>query len=77
VAAQRRIEGWVIVEFNISVVGRVKDAKVVSAEPPRIFDREALRAIRKWKYKPKVENGVAVERKGIRVKLTFTLDNTS
>lgn len=76
-AAQRGIEGWVTVEFDISVIGRVKDPKVVSSEPPRIFDREALRAIRKWKYKPKVQDGTAVERKGIRVKLEFTLDNTT
>ena len=72
-AAQRRIEGWVEVIFDISKTGSVKNARVVKAQPLRIFDRAALRAIRKWKYKPQIENGVAVEATGISVRLKFQL----
>ena len=59
-AAQRGVEGWVEVEFTISKTGTVKDPKVVAAEPSRIFNRAALRAIRKWKYKPELVDGEAV-----------------
>ncbi len=73
-AAQRGIEGWVEVEFTISTAGTVKKPKVVGYYPSQIFNRAALRAIRKWKYNPKVEEGVAVERPGVVVRLTFELD---
>ncbi len=74
-AAERGIEGWVSVEFSISETGAVKDAKIVDSNPGSIFNRAALRAISKWKYKPKIVDGVPVERHGIKVKLTFELDD--
>lgn len=73
-AQERGIEGYVIVEFSIAPDGTVKDAVVLESEPAKIFDRAALRAIAKWKYKPKIEDGVAVERAGIRVRMPFELE---
>ncbi len=61
-AAMKGIEGWVKVEFTITAIGTVKNPRVVESEPPRIFNREALRAILKWKFKPRVVDGVAVDR---------------
>jgi len=61
-AAMKGIEGWVKVEFTITELGTVKDPRVIDADPPRIFNREALRAILKWKFKPRIVDGVAVER---------------
>jgi protein TonB len=75
-ASERGIEGWVEVQFTISRAGTVKDPVVTNAQPQNIFDREALRAIRKWKYNPKIENGEPVERPGVRVRLTFQLQNS-
>ena len=74
-AADRGIQGWVEVQFTISAAGTVKNPVVVAAEPATIFNRAALRAIRKWKYSPKVEEGVAVDRPNVRVKLHFSLEN--
>jgi len=73
-AQSRGIEGWVQVEFTITAAGTVRDPIVIAAEPARIFDQAALRAIRKWKYNPKVEDGKAVERPGVRVRLDFRID---
>lgn len=72
-AEQRGIEGWVTVEYTITRAGTVKDARVVAAHPPRIFDRAALQAVKKWKYNPKIENGEAVERPGVQFTLMFEL----
>lgn len=72
-ALSRGIEGWVEVEFTITAAGTVKDPVVVDAEPRGLFDRAALRAIRKWKYNPKIEQGVPVERPGVRVRLRFDI----
>jgi protein TonB len=72
-AKQRGIEGYVVVEFTITPVGTVADARVLTAEPAFVFDRAALRAVRKYRYNPKVENGVAVARRGIKLRLSFVL----
>ena len=74
-ARQRGIEGWVTVEFTISKAGTVKDAVVVASHPGRVFDRSALQAIRKWKYNPKIQNGAAVERPGVKVTLEFAMED--
>lgn len=73
-AAQRGIEGRVLVEFTISKSGSVKDAKVVAYEPSKIFNKAALKAVSQWKYNPKIEDGKAVEQKGIRIAIPFRLD---
>jgi protein TonB len=74
-ASERGIEGWVEVEFTISKLGTVKDPRVINSHPSSIFDRSALKAIRKWKYNPKIEDGEPVERSGIKVRLKFELSN--
>ena len=74
-ASERGIEGWVEVEFTISKLGTVKDPTVINSHPSSIFDRSALKAIRKWKYNPKIEDGEPVERPGIKVRLKFELSN--
>lgn len=71
-AASRRIEGWVKVEFTITELGTVTDATVVEAYPNSIFNRSALRAIAKWKFKPKLVAGQPVEQRALQV-LQFKL----
>jgi protein TonB len=71
-AAIDGIEGWVKVEFLITPAGTVKEAKVLEADPPRIFNREAIRAVLKWKFKPRVVEGVAVERRAVQT-IDFSL----
>ena len=73
-AQSRGIEGYVIVQFTITPTGTVRDATVVEAQPKGMFDDAALKAIARWRYNPKVEGGVAVERVGVRTRLTFQLE---
>ncbi|MEC9464818.1 MAG: energy transducer TonB [Myxococcota bacterium] len=75
-AAQRKIEGWVLLEFTVTASGTVREPKVIDAKPKGVFDRAAKRAIRKWKYKAKVVDGKPVEQPGIRTKLNFNLEGT-
>ncbi|MDF5627438.1 energy transducer TonB, partial [Vibrio parahaemolyticus] len=51
-ALKRRVEGYVIMRFTIDATGRPKDIEVIEAEPERMFEREAIRALKKWKYQP-------------------------
>jgi len=71
-AARRKIEGWVKIEFTITEQGTVKDPVVVASQPPNIFDRAALKAIRRWKFKPKIIDGVAFEQRAVQT-LKFKL----
>ncbi|MFO1473010.1 MAG: energy transducer TonB [Lysobacterales bacterium] len=44
--------GEVQVEFTVGTDGSVTSARVVRADPPRVFDREALSAVKRWKFQP-------------------------
>jgi protein TonB len=74
-ASERGIEGWVEVEFTISKLGTVKEPRVLNSHPSSIFDRAALKAIKKWKYNPKIEDGEPMERPGVKVRLKFALND--
>ena len=67
-------EGWVKLSFTINEVGGVEDVEVIDAEPKRIFNKAARRALKKWKYKPKVVDGKPQRRPGLTVQLDFTMD---
>lgn len=44
--------GEVQVEFTVGVDGSVTDARIVRSEPARVFDRETLDAVRRWRFQP-------------------------
>lgn len=73
-ALQRGIEGYVIVEFTVTKQGSVRDPIVVEAEPEGIFERAALDAAMKFKYKPRVVNGEPAEVSGIQNRISFEID---
>lgn len=72
-AARDGKEGFVILSFTINEIGGVEDVDVIEADPRRVFDKEAKRALRKWKYKPKVVDGKAMRQTGLTVQLDFKM----
>ncbi|AZL86319.1 energy transducer TonB [Aliivibrio salmonicida] len=72
-AMKRGAEGFVVMSFTIDEQGRPTNVKVTDAKPRRMFEREALKALEKWKYQPKVVDGKAIAQVGQTVKLEFTL----
>ncbi|HEY6984660.1 MAG TPA: energy transducer TonB, partial [Rhodanobacteraceae bacterium] len=59
-AARNHQEGWVEVEFTVGPDGSVANAHVIGSQPSRIFDREAIAAVQRAKFQPKLENGQPV-----------------
>ena len=74
-ALSRGIEGYVIVEFCVTEQGTVRDPVVVESDPSAIFDRAAINAALKFKYKPKVVNETPVEVCGVPNKITFEMED--
>ncbi|WP_162063010.1 energy transducer TonB [Vibrio taketomensis] len=72
-ALRRGTEGYVVLKFTIDPTGRPIDVEVLDANPRRMFEKEAVRALKKWKYQPKVENGSALAQVGQTVRLEFKL----
>lgn len=72
VARARGIDGWVDLQFVVSIDGAVSDVAVVGAEPAGIFEQAALDAVRHWRYQPVVHGGRAVSQPA-RVRLRFTV----
>ncbi|MEO1481951.1 MAG: energy transducer TonB [Myxococcota bacterium] len=72
-AAERGIEGFVVVKFKVGTAGQVVDPRIIKSDPPGVFDRAALKAVRKWKYKPKIVDGKPIEYGVTPVQLDFKL----
>jgi periplasmic protein TonB len=73
-AIVQEIEGWVKVQFTVTGTGAVTDVVVIENSPSNIFDDAAVRAVSRWRYNPKVEGTVAVERVGMQTVLRFDLE---
>ncbi|RUO26202.1 energy transducer TonB [Aliidiomarina minuta] len=73
-AARDGIEGWVRLRFTIDETGGVTDIEIIEAEPRRVFDQEARRALRRWRYAPQVVDGVPQRQEGMTVQLDFTME---
>jgi protein TonB len=56
-AARNGEQGWVDVAFTVEADGSVSGAHVTNAEPRRVFDRAAIDAVSRWRFKPALING--------------------
>jgi TonB family protein len=68
----RGLSGWVRLRFTVTAAGTTRDARVVAADPPGVFDQAALDAAQRFVYSPRLENGVAVDRENVETEVTFT-----
>lgn len=73
-ALSQGLEGFVLVQFDITASGATTNVKVIDSKPKGVFDRAAVRAVRKWKYRPRVVDGKALAKTGIRVNFPFTME---
>jgi TonB family protein len=73
-AARRNQEGWVRFTYVITEEGKVIDPVVTDSSGERSFEKEALRAIKKWKFKPATQDGKPIQQCEQSVQFDFKLD---
>ena len=74
-AQARGIQGWVLVQFTVTKEGTTKDIVVLDANPKGHFEAAATGAVKKYRYKPRIEDGVAVDRPGVQLVISFALED--
>jgi protein TonB len=74
-AITKGIEGYVDVVFDVTETGATENIQIVYAEPAKIFNSAVLKAVARWKYKPKSDDvGNPVKMFGVRERLRFTME---
>ncbi|MDH3619802.1 MAG: energy transducer TonB [Gammaproteobacteria bacterium] len=72
-ALSRGLEGFVDLSFTVTTTGTVKDP-IVLQSTSSLFERAAIRAVLKFKYKPRVVDGVPVDVPGVKTRISFQLE---
>ena len=76
-AQTRGITGYCIVTYTVTTTGAIRDPYVENesdCSPKGIFERASLKAAAKFKYKPRVVDGQAIEGAGVQNKFTYELE---
>ncbi len=74
-AQTRGISGYCIVEYTVTASGAIRDPVPVDCQPEGVFESASVKAALKFKYKPRVVDGEAIEVAGVQNKFTYTLEN--
>jgi len=76
-AQTRGITGYCIVTYTVTTTGAIRDPYVeneTDCSPKGIFERASLKAALKFKYKPRIVDGQAIEVAGVQNKFTYELE---
>ena len=64
------------VRFDVSPDGNTYNIQTTYCSE-RIFERPTIRSVAKWKYNPKIRDGIAVARTGVESVMSFNLKDDS
>ena len=73
-AQTRGLEGQCLIEFTVTSTGATRDAFAVECTSS-LFKKASVNAALKFKYKPRVVDGVAMDVPGVRHIITFKLED--
>jgi len=73
-AQTRGITGYCIVEYTVTASGAIRDPEAVDCQPSGVFESASVKAALKFKYKPRVVDGEAIEVAGVQNKFTYELE---
>jgi protein TonB len=74
-ALSRGIEGYCVVQYTVTKQGTIRDPFVIEDQcTSSLFHRASIQAALKFKYKPRVIDGQAVEVPGVQNKFTYEIE---
>jgi protein TonB len=73
-ALSRGLEGYVDMSFTVTTAGTVRDP-IVLFSTSSLFERAATRAVMKFKYKPRVVDGIPVDVSGVKTRISFQIED--
>ncbi len=73
-ALSRGLEGYVDMSFTVTTTGTVRDP-IVMFSTSSLFERAATRAVLKFKYKPRVVDGIPVDVSGVKTRISFQIED--
>ncbi len=73
-ALRRGIEGFVDLLFDVTASGKTENIRVIDANPSGVFERAAIRALKKWKYKPPMVDNVPYAQPNMTTRISFALE---
>ena len=74
-ALEREIEGCVMLQYTVTKSGSTRDPEVLWSQPSGIFDKQAMRSALKYKYKPQIRDGQAVEVPRVKTIVVFKIES--
>jgi protein TonB len=73
-ALTRGVEGFCVVQYTVTRQGTTRDPVVVESQcTSSLFHRASVNAAMKFKYKPRIMDGEAVEVPGVQNKFTYEI----
>jgi len=66
-ALKRNITGFVSVDFLINEQGRAEDIQIIESKPEGVFERPVIKAVKKTKFQPVIENGEIIKVRSSRL----------
>jgi len=73
-AAERGVEGECSFRFDVTPDGTPTNIQILSCDSS-LFQRATIRAVERWRYEPKIVDGVAVRRTGVESSFEFSLED--
>lgn len=73
-ANSRGVEGYCTIEYTVTKTGAIRDPVAVDCQPAGYFERASIKAALKFKYKPRVVDGEAIDVLGVQNRFTYELE---
>ncbi|MGK0441291.1 MAG: protein TonB [Pseudohongiellaceae bacterium] len=73
-ARSKGIEGYVDLVFDLTATGQTLNIRILKSEPSGYFENTSIRALKKWKYQPAMEEGKAIAMFNMTTRINYNLD---
>lgn len=71
-AAERGLEGTCAVRFDVTPDGTPTNITILNCSSS-MFERASIRAVERWRYQPRIQDGVPIARRGVETEFVFQL----